>query len=85
MTVTLFNEFDRCYSFLLSFVREHRTESAVTNDADMRVLGSILLVNDQAAFVVNLQADVFKTQAGSVRPATNSYKNDVGLQLYQYF
>jgi hypothetical protein len=41
-------------------VREHRAEGAVADDADVRDLGPVLLVDDEAALVVGFDADVIE-------------------------
>lgn len=52
--------FDGCDGFFFGFVREHRAEGAVADDADVRELGAVFLVDDEAAFIVYFQPDVFE-------------------------
>lgn len=44
-------------------------------------LGAVLLVDDQAAPLVSLKADVVQTKSGSVWAATNSDEDNVGVEL----
>ena len=73
--------FDRGDGFFFGFVGEHGAEGAVSDDADVRELGAVLLVDDEATFVVDLEADVFETQAGSIGAATYGYEYDVRIEL----
>lgn len=81
VTVVLGDEFDGCDGFLLGLVCEHGSESAVANDADVRDLGAVFLVDDDAATVVDLEANVLKTETSSVWAATDSDEDDVGVEL----
>jgi hypothetical protein len=62
-------------------VGKHRTEGNVTDGANVLDLGAVLLVDDQAATVVSLEANVVETQTGSVGTATNSDKDDISVKL----
>jgi hypothetical protein len=44
-------------------------------------LGTVLLVDDQAAPLVNLETDVVKSETGSVRTATDGDKDDISIEL----
>ena len=73
--------FDRGDGFFFGFVGEHGAEGAVADDADVGKLGAILLVDDEATFVVDLETDVFKTEAGGIGAATYGYEYDVRIEL----
>ena len=81
MTVTLGDVFDGGNGFFFGFVSEHGTKGTVADDADVRELGTILFVDYEAAFIVDFEADVFKTKASGVRAAPYGYKNNVGVEL----
>lgn len=46
VTVTLFDPLHHCDTFLLGFVGEHGSESAVSDDPDMGDLGSVFGIDD---------------------------------------
>ena len=77
MTVALRDVFNRGDGFLFRLVCEHGAKSTITNDADMWELGAILLIDDEPAFVVDIKANIFKTETGGVGPATNGYKDNI--------
>ena len=81
VAVALFDEFDGRDGFFFGFVREHGSEGAVADDADVRELGAVLLVDYETAFVVDFEADVFETETGGVRTAPDGYEDDVGVKL----
>jgi len=62
-------------------VSKHGAESAVADRANMGNLGAVLLVDDQAAALVNLEADVVEAETRGVWAAADSDKNDVGIDL----
>lgn len=79
--VALGDVLDRRDGFLLGLVREHGAEGAVADDADVRYFGAVLLVDDDAAFVVDVEAGVLKPEAGGVRSAADGDEDDVGVEL----
>ena len=81
VAVACFDEFDCCDALFFGFVREHGPEGAVADDADVRELGAVLLVDYEAAFGVDFQADVFESEAGGVGTAANSDEDDVCIEL----
>jgi hypothetical protein len=62
-------------------VGEHRAKGTVTDDADVRELGAVFLIDDQTAFLVRLEADVLKSKPGGVRSATDCNEDDIRLKL----
>jgi len=52
-------------------VGEHGTEGAIANDADVGEFGAVLLVDYEAASVVDFEANVFEAKAGCVGPAAD--------------
>jgi hypothetical protein len=71
MAVALLNVFDRGNGFFLGFVGEHGSEGAIANDADVGEFGAVLLVDYEAASVVDFEANVFEAKAGCVGPAAD--------------
>jgi hypothetical protein len=62
-------------------VREHRAERHVADAADVRELGAVLRVDDDAAALVELEADVLEAEALGVRAAADGDEDDVGFEL----
>lgn len=81
VTVTFRDILDGSNAFFFSFMGKHRTECAITDNTDMWQLSPVLFVDDQAALVVDIQSDVFKTQSGSIRSAADGNEDDVGFEL----
>jgi len=44
-------------------------------------LGAVLGIDNDAATLVDLEADIFKAETSGVRTATDSYKYDIGIEL----
>ena len=82
VAVVLGNVLDGGNGLLLGLVGEHRAESAVTDDADVRDLGAVLLVDHEAATVVGLKTDLLEAETGGVRTATDGNKADISVQLW---
>lgn len=53
------DELDGSDGFFFGLVREHGSECAVADDADVRDFGAIFGVDDEAAAVVHFEADFF--------------------------
>ena len=85
VTVALFDELDGRDAFFFGFVCEHGAECAVADDADVGELGAVLFVDDETAFVVDFEADVFQTETGGVRATANSYKDNIRVELEEEF
>lgn len=83
VAVAFCDVFDRCDGLLLGFVGEHGTESAVANYADVRQLGAVFGVDNEAAAVIGFEANVFKAETLGVRTATDGDKDDVCFELNQ--
>lgn len=81
VAVVLGQELNGSDGLFLSLVRKHGTESAVADDADVRDLGTVLGVDDQAAAVVGLQANVLETKTVGVRAAADRDKDDICVEL----
>ena len=47
----------------------------------MGQFGAVLLVDDETAFVVDFEADVFETETGGVGAAADGYEDDVCVEL----
>lgn len=80
VAMALGDVFDGSNGFLLSLVGKHGTKSAVTNDTDVLGLGSVFLVDDESALVVNIDADVFESETSGVWSSTNGNENNVSFQ-----
>jgi len=63
MSVVLREEFHGRDTFFFAFVREHRAESTVAYDSDVRDFGAVFAVDDYAALVVGFEADFVKVEA----------------------
>lgn len=79
MAVALLDVLNGGHGLLLGLVGKHGAKGHVTNAADVRGLGAVLGVDDDAAAVVNLKAGVLQAQAGGVWAAADGDENDVGL------
>lgn len=73
VAVTLCDILNRGDRLLFGFVREHGAKGAVTDDADVREFGAVLFINDEPAFIVNIEADVLETETRCVRAPANGY------------
>lgn len=78
--VALFDIFDGSDGLFFGLVGQHGTESAVTDNTDVRSLGAIFLVNHQSTLVVSLEANIFKTEAFGVWSTSNSDEDNVRIK-----
>jgi hypothetical protein len=62
-------------------VRQHGTESGVTDGTDVRNLGAVLVVDDDTASLVKLNADVLETKSLGVGTTSNSNEDNIGVKL----
>jgi hypothetical protein len=62
-------------------VGKHGAKGHVTNAADVRDLGSVLGVDDDAAALVQLEANVLQAQALSVGTAADGDQDNLGINL----
>lgn len=60
---------------------QHRSKSDITDALDTLDGGVELVVNNNPAFVILLDADCLEVQPISVRTSTNSNKHNIGLKL----
>jgi hypothetical protein len=81
VAVVLCDELDDGDSLLFGLVGEHGTECDVSNDTDVRNLGAVLLVDDDAAAVVDLETDVVETETGGVGTTADGDEDNVCLEL----
>lgn len=84
VAVALGDVLDGGDGLFLGLVGEHRAEGAVTDDTDVRDLGAVLLVNDQASTVVGLEANVLKAKTGGVWATTDGDEDDVCFELGEF-
>lgn len=69
-------------TLLLGLVGQHGAEGGVTDGTDVGDLGAVLLVDDDAATVVNIDTEVLETETGGVGATTNGDENDIGVELW---
>lgn len=81
VAVALGNVLDDGNSLLLGLVGKHGAKGHVTNAADVRDLGSVLGVDDDAAALVQLEANVLQAQALSVGTAADGDQDNLGINL----
>lgn len=81
VAITLLDVLDNGNGLLLSFVGKHRAESGVTDTANVGDLGTVLGVDDYTAALVELHANVLKTETLGVGAAADSNKDNLGIKL----
>jgi hypothetical protein len=81
VTVVLGDVLDGGDSLFLGLVGEHGAECAVADHADVRDLGAVLLVDDEAAAVVGLKTDLLETETCGVGTTADGDEADVGVEL----
>src|SRR5438552_15620830 len=81
MAVPFRDKLNGCYAFFFGLMCEHRAEGAVTDDTDMWQFGAVFLIDDNTALLVSFKAYVFKTEAGGVGSAADSYEDYVRIKL----
>ena len=70
-------------TFLLGFVRQHRSECDVADAPDVLLRGRELIINNNAASVVKLDACSLDVQTINIRAAADSDEDDIRIQLTQ--
>lgn len=80
VAVALLDVFDDSDGLLLGLVGQHGAEGNVTDHTDVGNLGAVLLVNDQTAAVILVDANVLEAQTLSVRATANGDQDDIGVQ-----
>ena len=75
------NDQRRRHAFLFCLVRKHRSESNVTDALDVRDGSVELVVNDDTALGVDLNANLLEVEASCDWAAADGNKNDVRLEL----
>ena len=81
MAGALCDVFDCGDGFFLGFVGEHGAEGAVADDADVGQFGAVLFVDDEAAFVVEVEVEVFEAETRGVGAAADGDEDDVCFEL----
>lgn len=81
VAVVLGDVLDGGDGLLLSLVGKHGAECAVTDDADVRDLGAVLLVDHEAAAVVGLKTDLLEAETGGVGATADGDEADVSVEL----
>lgn len=81
VTVTRFEVFNSSDTLFLSLVGEHGTKGHVTDTLDILDRGAELIVDDDAALVVFLDANGFKVKTLRIWTTTDRNQNDVGFEL----
>jgi hypothetical protein len=62
-------------------VRKHGPEGGVTDAADVGDLGAVFRVDDHAATLVKLEADVLEAEAVGIRATADRNEDDVSVKL----
>lgn len=70
-------------TFLLGFVRQHGSECDVADAPDVLLRGRELIINNNAASVVKLDACSLDVQTINIRAAADSDEDDIRIQLTQ--
>ena len=60
---------------------EHGPEGAVADDSDMWDFSTVLLIDYESTFVVDLKTDILETKTSGVGAATDCYKYDICVKL----
>jgi hypothetical protein len=66
-------------TFFLSFVGEHRSESSISNTFDTFDSGVKLVINDDATFVVDFDADLFEVETLCYWSSTDGNEDDIDV------
>jgi len=64
-------------------VRKHGPEGGIANAADVGELGAVLRVDDDAATLVELEADVLEAEATGVGATADRDEDDVSVELQE--
>lgn len=83
VSVARLDDFDGGDTFLFSLVRQHGTESGVTDTHDSLDARVELVVDDDTASVVELDTDLFQSEVLGDGSSTDGYQDDVGFELQQ--
>jgi hypothetical protein len=83
VAVALLDVLDGGDGLFLGLVRKHGSEGDVANAANVGQLGAVLGVDNDAAALIELEADVLEAKPLGVWPTANGYKYDLGIQLSQ--
>lgn len=81
VAVVLGDVLDGGNGLLLSLVGKHGAEGAVTDHADVRDLGAVLLVDHEAATAVGLKTDLLEAETSGVGTAADGNKADISVEL----
>ena len=85
VAVPLLDPLDGRHGLLLGLVREHGSEGHIADGSDVRGLGAVLRVDDDAAALVHLETNVLETEAGSVGSATDGDEDHVSIELLRNY
>lgn len=81
MAVTLLDVLDNSDGLLLSLVGKHRSESGVTDAANVGELGAVLRVDDDTPALVKLKSNVLEAKATGIGATADGNKDDIGIKL----
>ena len=81
VTGALGDVFDCGDGLFLGFMGEHGAEGAVTDDANVWQFSAVLFIDDEAAFVVKVEVEVFEAETGCVGAAADGDEDDVCVEL----
>jgi hypothetical protein len=81
MAVTRIDELDGCNALFLGLVGQHGTKGDITDAFDVLDGGVELVIDDDAAFAIQLDADRFKVQSLDVWSSSNGHEDNIRFQL----
>ena len=81
VAVTLLDVLDGSNGLLLSLVGKHGAEGDITNATNVGDLGAVLGVDDDAAALILLEANVLEAETLGIGAAADSDKDDIALEL----
>lgn len=81
VAISLADVFNGRDTFLLGLVCQHSAEGDVTDHTNVWDLSAIFLIDDDAAALVGLDANVFEAESGGIGAAADSDEDDVCAEL----
>ncbi len=76
------HDFSDGHTFFFGFVRQHRAAHDIADGIDANSRCFEMIVDGNAAALVELDADIFETQAIGIRFAADRYEHDVAAQHF---
>ena len=60
---------------------QHGSEGTVADDSDVWDFSTVLLIDYESTFIVDLKTDILEAKTSGVGAATDSYKYDICVKL----